>query len=243
MNTRPMTPPQSAANSGRAGRDGGERQRSTGSPTSYRPRRARTAVAGRRNVGPRGRRARFPRRQLARVQRDLLGDDRQAEARPRRRRRRPRANGSRRRSRSSGGMPGPSSSTGRASVSPRADRPTRTCPPRAVQRRVVEEVVHQQAQAAVPAADHGVGDRVVELVCHPGVAASRGVHRGVDEVGELDVLAREALGGVARARAWRPSSRWTIRSCSAACRATSAARSASGRSGLRPGRRGSRAGR
>jgi len=102
-----------------------------------------------------------------------------------------------------------------------------------VQRGVAEAVVDEQAQAAVPAADLGVGDGVVELERDARVAAPRGVDRGVDEVGKLDVLPREVLGGVARVRACRPSSRWTIRSCSAAMSATSAPRSAGSRSGLR----------
>ena len=111
----------------------------------------------------------------------------------------PRANGSSSRARWSGGMPGPSSSTRMieppvVALEPDADaaaaRP-------AVQRGVVEQVVDQQPQAALPAVDRALVDAAGELVAHARVALARAVHRGVEQVAELDRLAREALGRLA----------------------------------------------
>ena len=111
----------------------------------------------------------------------------------------PRANGSSSRARWSGGMPGPSSSTRTIElpvVALEADR--RRCRPRpAVQRGVVEQVVDQQPQAALPAVDRALVDAAGELVAHARVALARAVDRGVEHVAELDRLARQALGRLA----------------------------------------------
>ena len=117
-------------------------------------------------------------------------------------------------------MPGPSSSTRDEQRAVRRGRaPTRTWPPRAaVQRGVVEEVVDQQAQAAAPAADRRASSiSSSSSYVDPRMAPPRGVHarrrRGRR-------ARRPRAGGCSaaspRASACRPSSRWTIRSCSAA---------------------------
>src|SRR5205085_3469852 len=66
-----------------------------------------------------------------------------------------------------------------------------------VERGVVEEVVHEETEAAFPPAQRGSVDRVVELVADVRMPPPRGIDRGVDQVAHLHVLAREALRGVA----------------------------------------------
>src|SRR3954466_14051812 len=181
MNTRPMTPPQSAANfwtcwateaSGSEygitnGLSAGDGENCSGGET---------------NVDREAAERRFAERQLPRGQGDLLGDDRQAEPRSRCRRARPAGERLEEAVAVGGRDPRPvvlDADEQRVPVAGQADPHVSPCA--AVQRGVVEEVVDQQAQAAVPAADPGVGDRVVELVRHRRVAASRGVERRVDE--------------------------------------------------------------
>jgi hypothetical protein len=67
----------------------------------------------------------------------------------------------------------------------------------AVQCGVVEQVVHEQPQALSPAADRAAGERFLEGVADAGMPAPGGVDSGVEQVVELDVLARQALGGLA----------------------------------------------
>ena len=62
-----------------------------------------------------------------------------------------------------------------------------------MQRGVVEQVVDQQPQAVRPAVQAGVADAVGELERDARMAAAGRVDGGVDEVGELDVLARERV--------------------------------------------------
>ena len=67
----------------------------------------------------------------------------------------------------------------------------------AVQRGVVEQVVDDQAQPALPAVDPALLDVARQLVADAGVALARAVDGGVEDVAELDRLARQALGGLA----------------------------------------------
>ncbi len=112
---------------------------------------------------------------------------------------RPRANGSSSRSRSSAGMPVPSSST-RMTSSPvgalEADlHAAALAAP--VQGGVVEQVVDDQAQAALPAVDPPLLDVAGQLEADAGVALARAVDGGVEHVAELDRLPPQALGRLA----------------------------------------------
>ena len=250
MNTRPMTPPQSAANcwtSWATEASGGEygitrelsaaRRRELQSPGDgcrrARPPSAESSSAARRRAArPAGRRspgrAPFPAPSCAV----------------------PRANGSRRRSRSAARDPRPVVLDAHAAsvVRRRARAPTPHVP--AARRRGSAALssrlsTSRRRPPSQPRTD-GVGDRRRRARSRrPGWRRRRGVDRRVDEVGELDVLAREAARPPRRGRA-PAGPRAGGRSAPARrpCRATSA-----GALGRRSGRgcgrarRGSRAGR
>src|SRR3954468_4793174 len=113
MKTRPITPPQSVANcwmavETEASGSGEAVTRSLSAGDGLRCSRGQSDMDA--QAAERG----LLEAQLALVQHDLLGDDRQPEARPRAVGAAPRVNGSSRRSRSSARMPGPSSSTRRS---------------------------------------------------------------------------------------------------------------------------------
>ena len=67
----------------------------------------------------------------------------------------------------------------------------------AVQGGVVEQVVDDQPQAALPAVDRALVDVARQLVADARVALARAVDGGVEDVAELDRLARQAVGGLA----------------------------------------------
>ena len=186
--------------------------------------------------------------QLAAVDRGLLGDDRE-----------PEAGAAGRRALAAGErLEQPRALVGRdagAVVLDPDDQPPvdaararrRRCRPApAVQRGVVEQVVDEQPQAALPAVDRALVDAAGELVVDARVALARAVHGGVEQVAELDGLARQALGRLAAGERLQAleqmdhavllgghvghaaprAGRAAVRGCGRACRAGRAARSA-----------------
>src|SRR3954452_11558535 len=197
MKTRPITPPQSVANcwmavETEASGSGEAVTRSLSAGDGLRCSRGQPDMDA--QAAERG----LLEAQLALVQHDLLGDDRQPEARPRRRRRR--AAGERLEQAlavlgEDAGAVVLDAQVERAVLAAQADADVAARAP--VQRGVVEEVVDEQAEAAAPAVDGRLLDLVRQFELHPRMPAPGGVEGAVDEVGELDVLAREALGRVA----------------------------------------------
>ena len=115
---------------------------------------------------------------------------------------RPRANGSSSRSRSASGMPGPSSAT-RSSQRPSSALEVDVDPPAAVDRGVLEQVVDDQPQPVRPAVERALA-ALAQLEGDPRMAAPGGVDGGVDEVAELDLLARERVGRLAAGERLQP---------------------------------------
>src|SRR3954469_16879935 len=197
MNTIPTTPPQSVANCWIQV----DTEASGSEEAVTRSLSARDGLRfsdGQADVDAQASERRVLEAQLAAVQRDLLGDDRQSEAGPGRRRGRPAGE----RLEQAVALAGCDAGTVVLDAHVQRAVPAREADldPAAratVQRGVVEEVVDEQAQAAAPAVDHGVVDLVGELERDARVAPAGRVQRAVDEVGELDVLARQALGRVA----------------------------------------------
>ena len=190
-----------------AGRPGRRRRAaaSTGSPAGYRPDRGDRCSRRKADLDRAGRRAPIrSRRQLAVVQRDLLGDDRQTEPGARRGRRPSRARTARagaraRRPRSPARRP----RRARAASSPsRARRDPHVAAARgrasaALSRRLSTSSRRPPSQPWTVASAIASSSSYVT----PGMAAAGGVHRGVDEVAELDVLARQAARRPRRAPA------------------------------------------
>src|SRR5919198_619410 len=197
MNTMPRTPPQSVANCWTAV----EKEASGGEKAVTRVLSAREGdrcSRGQAHLDAQATEFRVLQAQLAVVERHLLGDDRQAE--PGALRRRDGPAGERLEQALALGRVDPravvvDAQHDRVAVAhePQADVPARAT----VQRGVVEQVVDEQAQAAAPALERDLGNALCELVLDVGAAAAGGVQRLVDEVAELDVLARQALGRVA----------------------------------------------
>src|SRR5690349_11425065 len=191
MKTRPTTPPQSVANcwmSWATEASGGEVAVTRWLSAAHGDRCSRRKA----DLDAQAAELRILEAQLAVVQRDLLGDDRQTEPGAGRGRRRPArerleqalALGSR--------DARPVVVDAHEEVVLRArERDPHVAAGAAVERGVVEEVVDEEPEAAVPAVDGGVVDLVVELVRDARVAAAGGEQRRVDQVAELDLLARE----------------------------------------------------
>src|SRR3954447_15432035 len=197
MKTRPITPPHSVANcwmavETEASGSGEAVTRSLSAGDGLRCSRGQSDMDA--QAAERG----LLEAQLALVQHDLLGDDRQPEARPRRRRRR--AAGERLEQAlailgEDAGAVVLDAQVERAGLAAQADADVPARPP--VQRGVVEEVVDEEPEAAAPAVDQGFVEVFGELELDAGMAAPGGVESAVDEVAELDVLARQALGRAA----------------------------------------------
>ena len=216
--------------------DGGERRRGGGHPLVIGgSRRSLQSPEG--GPGRPGRRAPNPRGAARRRAARPAGRRSPGRARcPTRSSPSPRANGSSRRSRSAARDARPVVvDAHETSVAVRARRrDPDVAAGAAVQRGVVEQVVDEQPEAAVPAMDGGVVDLVVELVRDARMAAPGGVDSAASTRSPSSTSSRGRLSAASpRASACRPSSRWTIRSCSAAMSRTSASRSAASRPGLR----------
>ena len=143
--------------------------------------------------------------QLAAVQRHLLGDDREAEAAAVG----ARVRAARERLEHAAALVG--RDAGPVILDADHELPVGTLEPDrdaavqpSVERRVVEQVVDQQPEAALPAVDRALVDAPGQLVAHARVTLARAVDGGIEHVAELDRLARQALGGLAAGERLQP---------------------------------------